>query len=269
MTLKEKEPIYWGSWKGRVIEAISIYRAQTWEELRDITGLSPKSLNKVLSELFDAEAITKGSDGRYWARKDIYDTYVKHSDQLKAQKDDIPVRISEEEQKHLVTRIDEWKQFKELDFSLKPEHFFLKGSDLYDLSMDLIQRARKEILIANPYVEQCDLSDKLRDAAALKKNVILVTRRPDDKNDEYRKRKEVYHDTLTKSGLRLTYNGRVHAKLIVLDRSVAIVSSMNLNTSSTAGSSWEGGIVSKEESVVEDIRDSILALREKPDSESK
>jgi len=52
-----EEPRYWGSWKGRVIRAIAIDRAQTWSEMRDITGLSPKSLNRVLAEMFDAEVL--------------------------------------------------------------------------------------------------------------------------------------------------------------------------------------------------------------------
>ena len=68
-------------------------------------------------------------------------------------------------------------------------------------------------------------------------------------------------------GVKVAYNKRVHAKLIVLDRSVAIVSSMNMNSSSTGGLSWEAGIVTKEDAVVEAVRDSILSLREKLDSE--
>ena len=58
-----KEPRYYGSWKGRIIKAIAIDRAQTWTAIRDKTGLSPKTLNKVLSELFDGKVIEKDSDG--------------------------------------------------------------------------------------------------------------------------------------------------------------------------------------------------------------
>jgi phosphatidylserine/phosphatidylglycerophosphate/cardiolipin synthase-like enzyme len=141
--------------------------------------------------------------------------------------------------------------------------------NLYDLSLDLIQRAIKEVLVANPYVDQCDLSDKLREVVAPEKTIILVTRQLDDKSAEYRKRKEDYHKTLRESGVKLTYNSRVRAKLIVLDRSVAVVSSMNLNSSSTGGSSWEAGIVAKEDSVVEVVRGAILGLREKPDSRTQ
>lgn len=264
-----EEPRYWGSWKGRVIRAISIDRAQTWAEIRDLTGLSPKSLNRVLAEMFDAEVLRKEENGSYWVSKDLYKEYVNFFDQQETETTSAPVRISEDEQKSLVSRIDEWREFKDLTFSLKPEHFFLEGNNLYDLSIDLIQKAKKEVLVANPFVDQCDLSDKLREVVSPGKDVILITRRPDDKNEEYRKRKDEYYQTLKKSGVKVAYNKRVHAKLIVLDRAVAIVSSMNMNSSSTGGSSWEAGIVTKEDSVVESVRDSILTLREKLDSEKE
>ena len=264
-----EEPRYWGSWKGRVIRAITIDRAQTWSEIRDFTGLSPKSLNRVLAEMFDAEVIEKDVDGLYWVSKELYKIYQNFFSQQESVIKAAPTRISEDEQKDLISRIDEWKAFKGLDFSLKPEHFFLQGNSLYDLSLDLIQKAKREVLVANPFVDQCDLSDMLREVTSKKKDVILITRTPDDKNLEYRKRKEKYHITLKESGVKLSYNKRVHAKLIVLDRAVAIVSSMNLNSSSTAGSSWEAGLVTKEDSVVESVRDAIMNLQEKPESEGE
>ena len=64
----------------------------------------------------------------------------------------------------------------------------------------------------------------------------------------------------------MIYNDAVHAKMIVLDRAVAIVSSMNFYSSSTAGISWEAGIVTFEDTVVESITNAILGLLETPDS---
>lgn len=54
-----EEPRYWESWKGRVVKAIAIDGVRTWTEIRDSTGLSPMSLNKVLSELFNADMLEK------------------------------------------------------------------------------------------------------------------------------------------------------------------------------------------------------------------
>ncbi len=48
---------------------------------------------------------------------------------------------------------------------------------------------------------------------------------------------------------------------------MAIVSSMNFTGLSEGGSSWEAGLVTKEDGVVESVIDSILRLIERPDSE--
>ena len=58
------EPTYWGPWKGRVIKAIAIDGARTWTEIRDQTGLSTKSFQRVLAELFQYETIEKRSEGK-------------------------------------------------------------------------------------------------------------------------------------------------------------------------------------------------------------
>jgi len=68
-------PVYWGSWKGRIIKAISIDRAFSWEALRDITGLSPQSLNETLSELYDTQAIYKNDNGEYRVARGLFDEY--------------------------------------------------------------------------------------------------------------------------------------------------------------------------------------------------
>ena len=57
--MKQEKPIFLGSWKGRVIKAIALNGAQSWYELRDFTGLSPKSLNRTLAELMSAKALEK------------------------------------------------------------------------------------------------------------------------------------------------------------------------------------------------------------------
>ena len=99
------------------------------------------------------------------------------------------------------------------------------------------------------------------------KEVILITR-PPQKTNNYSDRKEEYHRIIADSGVKIMYNKSVHAKLLVLDRAVAIVSSMNLYSTSTAGTSWEAGIVTIDDRVVEPITNSILKLIENPESTS-
>ena len=61
-----------------MIKNIAIDRAFTWEELRDLTGLSRTSLNLVLSELYDAKALHKNENGEYRVNFELYKEYIEN-----------------------------------------------------------------------------------------------------------------------------------------------------------------------------------------------
>ena len=260
-------PLYWGTWKGRIIKAIAIDRAFSWEALRDITGLSGQSLNEALSELYTAKALFKNEDGEYRVSRSLYDEYMAYFSKLEKKKVKLeePTRISKDQQSHLISRIDAWIEFRGLEISLSPRHFFVEGDMLDDITKDMINQSMKEVLIVNPFVDKCTLSDSLIESSNSGKEVILVTR-PPQKSNAYADRAEEYHKIISESGVKIIYNKNVHAKLLVLDRAVAIVSSMNLYGTSTAGTSWEAGIVTIDDRVVEPITNSILGLIESPES---
>lgn len=261
---------YWGSWKGRVIKAISIDGVYSWEEIRDLTGLSYQSLNQVLAELFDAKAIYKLDNGQYRVNRELYKDYNTYFRNLKPDEEsqEKNIKITKDQQSNLIGRIDAWKGLNRLDFSLKPRHFFIDGEFLDELSKFLIRESQKQVLVVNPFVNKCNLSDCLIQASNGGKDVLLVTRPPDSKTAWNSERTDEYHGILKGSGIKLVYNKNVHAKLMVIDRAVAIVSSMNLGSGSTAGASWEAGIVSVEDTVVESVMDSIAKLVEKPESKT-
>jgi len=259
--------MYWGSWKGRVIRAIAIEGARTWNEIRDRTGLSPKSLNKVLSELFDAEAIEKRGENEYRVAYELYKKYREYFESLDSADTLSQVEVTQDEQKSLVSWMDQWRDAMGLDFSLKPEHFYLQGDNLSTFSIKLIEKSRREVFVVNPFVDECSLGDTLWKAADRGVKVTLVTRPPSDRAYEYlRRKREDYLDTLKKYGVKVVNNRRVHAKLIVVDRAVAVVSSMNFYSGSTAGESWEAGLVTKNDMVVESIVGSILELLERKEN---
>jgi len=261
----ENEPRFWGSWKGRVIKAIVQNGARTWFEIRDLTGLSSRSLNVALSEMFDLGVLEKQGE-TYRVSHEIYKEYKEFLESTEAHKSKlakrIPVKFSEEKQKALVDWIDKWREVKRLIFSLEFKHFFLVGRHLDELSKELISSASSEVLVVNPYVNHCDLSNTLRKASKNGVKVSLITRPPAAKKVDIQN----YHKLLKEEGVEVTYNKAAHAKLVVVDRAVAIASSMNFFSTSSSGASWEAGIVSVEESVVESIVGSILELFEKPES---
>ena len=69
---------------------------------------------------------------------------------------------------------------------------------------------------------------------------------------------EQYSRELLEKGVLVAYYDSVHAKLIVVDRCVGIVSSMNMVASSSGGALWEAGIITLEEKTVISIASSIL-----------
>jgi phosphatidylserine/phosphatidylglycerophosphate/cardiolipin synthase-like enzyme len=109
-------------------------------------------------------------------------------------------------------------------------------------------------------MDNCNLSNTLRNASRNGVKVNLITRPPSTKTRRY------YHSFLKQDGVQITYNKLAHAKLIVVDRIITVISSMNFTTGSSGEGSWEAGLVSTEETVVESVCNSILELLEKPES---
>lgn len=260
-----EEPTYWGSWKGRVIKAIALDRIQTWPEIREITGLSQRALNRVLKELYDVKAIYQNPKGTYWVETDLYAQYARYF--KSAPKKERAPKFEEKDQENLVLYIDQWKDLKKLAIDLRNEHFFLAERYLDELSKDLITQAKSEVLVVNPYVEKCTLSDSMREIAE-EVNVTLLTRPPEMDRDEYRERKKEYHSHLQQDGVEVVYNKVVHAKIIIVDRAVAIVSSMNFNPRSSGGASWEAGLVTIDRKTVEEMLDEVWKVLDSQESKT-
>jgi hypothetical protein len=48
----DAEPPFYGSWKGRVLEAIAIENIRDWLGIQEYTQLTEENLNKAISELY-------------------------------------------------------------------------------------------------------------------------------------------------------------------------------------------------------------------------
>jgi DNA-binding transcriptional regulator GbsR (MarR family) len=231
------------SWQGLVIRAIvQSGRPLTWREIQEATGLGKKSLNRALFELISSEDIYKiESNTNAESKYNISDERFQIYSELYNPKTE------------LVKWIAQWKEIRNLDFSIEHEHFFLERRHLDDFSKELISHAKFDVLIANPYIQDCDLSNTLIEASKNGINVQIITRPPEDKHPEYLKKKQEYHSKLKQEGVSLFYDAKVHTKLIVVDSTIAAVSSMNFYADSSAGVSWEAGLVSTNQKVVNSI----------------
>ena len=78
--------------------------------------------------------------------------------------------------------------------------------------------------------------------------------------------KHGYYGFHKKDGARVTFNNMVHGKVIVVDMTVTATSSVTFNSHSSGAASWDAGIESMEDTVVESTTNSILRLLEKPES---
>jgi len=205
------------------------------------TGLNETQFETALDELFDAELLKERGKGRLWVNSsELCNEYREFFEKI---------------QKTLIDWLYEWGKQKRINTELN--HFFLEDKLLDELSEKLIEHANVDVLVTNPFVERCHLSNTLISAIAKGTRVRLVTRSPTSEK-YYQKKKQKYHLKLKEEGVSITYDDSVHAKLIVIDHAVAIVSSMNFVASSSGGASYEAGLVTVEPNVVQSVARSII-----------
>jgi len=96
---------------------------------------------------------------------------------------------------------------------------------------------------------------------------MLITRSPDSGTERYGKQhRKRYHQILSECGVQVFYNDYVHAKLLVVDDLLAVLSSMNLYAASSGGRSWEAGLVTWEERTASAVVQSILKIQSSPET---
>jgi phosphatidylserine/phosphatidylglycerophosphate/cardiolipin synthase-like enzyme len=193
----------------------------------------------------------------------------KTTSNVKSKESETPVQkvpTSEKVDDGLIQWLIQWVASKPINLAVESKQFFLEGLRLEELTRDLIEKAKDEILVTSPYVDSCHPITLLTEAKDRRVNVRIVTSRPTkDKNDV---KKVECHALLRKKGVNIHYINTIHAKIIVFDHKVAIVSSMNLYSGSTGGGLLEAGIVSFESKVVDSASKYItdlLAKTESPD----
>ena len=127
----------------------------------------------------------------------------------------------------------------------------MEGRHLDQFTKWILDKASSEVLIVNPYVKECDLSQQLIESKQRGLGVILLTQRPKYQDQRC-------HIKLKDNGVEVNYDPDVHAKLVIVDMQVAIVSSMNFYSESSAGKTWEAGMVSVDNRVIQTIKKSVL-----------
>jgi len=262
------KPRYWDTDKGKVLNAIVLSERRTRSEIRSITGYTDDELNQVLAELFISDLISKTGPS-YWIED--YDLFCEYRDytqgnldseylqkehqerreQLKSYRD-MTEAISEyvkenNYESNVIGKTIWWTVRENVRYYLYSEHFFVEGELLDRLCKDVIDFSRERVIIVNPFVDQCSLSDKLKTSSVDGKDITLLTRSPENERSHWvRESRRDYHNVLLQNGVKLLYNDRIHSKIIVSDGIFGIVSSMNFKSESSSGKNLEAGIVTWE-----------------------
>lgn len=171
---------------------------------------------------------------------------------------------SEKNEDVLIKWLVQWASERPVNLSIESKQFFIEGLRLDELARDLIEQAKDEILVTSPFVDSCHPITLLAEAKERRVDVRIVSSRPKKEKEDVKKVE--CHALLRKKGVNIHYINTIHAKIIIIDRKIAIVSSMNLYSGSTGGGLAEAGIVSFEPKVVQSATKYITDLLSKTES---
>jgi hypothetical protein len=232
----EPNAVFWSTWGGRIVRAVVLLDAYSKDAILKATSLKSEEYDQAVKGLLEDNLIEINESSKLWVTKELYSKCRKYF---------------EASQEKIVSWVEDWQKEKGIEhtFESKLDHFYLSGRLLPSFSESLIQKASDEILVSSPYVKRCHICDSLRSMSEKGVRVQMLTR--DIESQQFKRE-------LTK-GVAISYDESVHAKLIIVDRRVGIVSSMNFYAGSTAGQSWEAGIVTTNRTAAFLIANSILA----------
>jgi phosphatidylserine/phosphatidylglycerophosphate/cardiolipin synthase-like enzyme len=231
---------FWGSWRGRIVRAIVLHGAYTRNTILKATKLSEGDFEQAHKELINLRLLEEKENGKFWVNKRVYGECM---------------NFYKGQQEALVNWVQEWRKKERVGLITERglSHFFLADKLLSKFSESLIEQATNSILVTNPYVKRCYVSDSLMAMCEKGITVNLMTRGLES---------EQFNRELSVKGVEIIYDESIHAKLIVVDQRVGVVSSMNFYAGSWGGASWEAGIATTERSVVRSITDSIIKKRD-------
>jgi hypothetical protein len=286
MSLK---PRYWGTKKGEVLKSIVKSKWKTRKEILEGPGLKQPELDQVLSELISTEIISEDkntydhSRTKYWIEdKDLFFEYRDYlqgdndskylSKEYREEQDRFRASVKKSEaifnyieekgyENSVIKNVIWWSIKSGIKYEIFSEHFFIEGDLLDRLCKDVIDYSKSKVLVVNPFVDRCNLSDKLGDAGIREKGVTLLTRSPSTESyQNVRSSRRKYHGVLIQNGVKMMYNDRIHSKIIISDNELGIVSSMNFKSESSSGKNLEAGIVTWQKDTITSLNTYIDSL---------
>jgi len=268
LLLNPKIPKYWDSVKGDILNSMASasFEPFQWGDIESIdvyylTQSLPLPEDEILVNLRelvrDGDVISE--DGTlYHIRPELMKEYYEYIEYLMTidyndeRLDEI--QVLPKDRWNISHWTDAWLRIHQPEITLEKSHFYLEGYLLDAYVKYLITKAKETIIVVIPFLDMITPTKLLIEATRKSRRVVLVTRPPDKTSTRN------YHKELSNSGITVLYNRKLHAKLLLFDDEIAIVSSMNLLVGATAGWSWEAGIITLDKKTVDLIKDSITHL---------
>lgn len=261
--VEERTPVYWNSGEGEIIRAILLDGNHSWTRLQKHTGFDQVQLNHYLSRLMREGIINKSN--RYWVQPDVADRYKQFYQETYTRNNPLGRNLSilddtvSPQEKSLFMENLKTSNIRGARRLLANKQLFVDGRPLGLITKELVYAARREVIIVNPFVTDCGLTESVAKASA-HKSVFLLTRPPEFETDFKFYEKTQCHGGLKESGVKIAYNPDIHAKVSVFDRSLSIVSSMNLYHDSSDGFTYEAGMLTIDPEVVSYIIESLKTV---------
>ena len=254
--------------KGDILGAIINYGAGDLGDIEEIFEMKTSEYGTGFKEPFN-ELIQEGDiflneHGYYEARPELVEDYT-YFEQNMHEYLEPPIDYDEEytEQDikiypNIISSVKSWVQLQKPEIVYQNEHFYLEGHYLDSFTRFILTNAFNIIIVVNPFFDFSTSTQLIVKAKQNGKTVVMVTRPP--RGPHFKK----LHETLEKQGISLLYHVDLHAKLIVIDDLLAVVSSMNFQQRASAGITWEAGLVTMNKEIVDSIKSSIADLHLQP-----
>jgi hypothetical protein len=256
------EPKYWGTIKGKILNAIINEFCDFEDAIVYETHLPLELIKQAIIELRQTGELSYTDEGTLWVNYPLYKSYESFDLDLLSEEMSRKIPLAMDTKKlDTIEWIYQWKEKNDDTITLANEHFFLEGDLLTEFTNGLLKFSRESVIVVNPFVDVCSTT---RILSLLPKNGVethMMTRSPETESNKYfRERKTLCHKSLIDSGVNLYYNDFIHAKILLIDDVVAINSSMNLISTSVGAQSWESGLITYDENVLNAIKKSIHNL---------
>ncbi len=253
--------------KGDILTQIIIYGVGDLEGVLEFAEMSlneeytKSEIIQAFNELVNAGELSLNPMGYYDAPPQLVEDYhyfqQNMDEYLEPLYDDDDFPEPEITLHGIVKSATAWVKLQEPQIILKSEQCYLEGHYLDSFIRFIFTRAEKTIIAVSPFFDLSFHVQLLIKAKQTGKTVVLLTRPP---TGPYVKK---LHQILSDKGLKLLYHKDLHAKLIVVDDLLAVVSSMNFQQRAAAGITWEAGLVTLNKEIVDSIVSSLASLNPK------